>query len=25
LAALEGHVLAKGSYVGTYTLNPDVG
>lgn len=25
LAAIEGHVLAKGSYVGTYTLNPSVG
>ncbi len=24
LAAMEGHVLASGSYVGTYSLNPDV-
>lgn len=24
LAAMEGHVLAKGSYMGTYSLNPDV-
>ena len=24
LAAMEGHVLAKGSYVGTYSMNPDV-
>lgn len=24
LAAMEGHVLAKGSYIGTYTMNPDV-
>ncbi len=24
LAAMEGHILAKGSYVGTYSLNPDV-
>ncbi len=24
LAAMEGHILASGSYVGTYSLNPDV-
>ncbi|MCG8490534.1 MAG: YbhB/YbcL family Raf kinase inhibitor-like protein [Sneathiellales bacterium] len=24
LAAMEGHILAKGSHVGTYSLNPDV-
>lgn len=24
LAAMEGHVLAKGSYMGTYSMNPDV-
>ncbi|MBO6826722.1 MAG: YbhB/YbcL family Raf kinase inhibitor-like protein [Sneathiella sp.] len=24
LAAMEGHILAKGNYVGTYSLNPDV-
>lgn len=24
LAAMEGHVLAKGSFMGTYSLNPDV-
>lgn len=24
LAAMEGHILAKGNFVGTYSLNPDV-
>ncbi|MAZ01694.1 MAG: YbhB/YbcL family Raf kinase inhibitor-like protein [Sneathiella sp.] len=24
LAAMEGHILASGSYVGTYSMNPDV-
>ncbi len=24
LQAMEGHVLAEGSYTGTYTLNPDL-
>ena len=24
LAAMEGHVLAKGVWTGTYTLNPDL-